>query len=334
MTLKELYAPSLGRNVKFGRRIPTAVAPHLKLRNYLRATLPSAPSSLDLSSPALPSLRNVDQNDVLGDCVIAGANHILGVLTGNAGALYQTTAAQILSEYGAIGGYVPGNPATDNGCNMTTALNWFTQNPMADGTKLTAWLGVDATNVAELQAAMFLFENLYFGMALPDAWVNPMPSSDGFTWDVAGKADPNNGHCVMGFGYDTTGVKIDSWALFGTLTYKAIAEYAVAATGGELYVMLSSDVLLRGAQKAPNGVAWTDLITDWDSIGGSVAVPAAPTPAPAPSPAPTPVPAVSVSLAQVEAWLAAGINSGLPLQTRSQAIALANAQLSKNWPKS
>lgn len=333
MALKEIFAPHLGHTVRFGRQIPQVIAPHMKLKNYLRASLPSAPSTLDLSGPALASLRNVDQNDVLGNCVIAAINHILGVWTGNGGSLYQTTAAQILAEYSAIGGYVPGDPSTDQGCNMQTALNWIISNPMADGTKLTAWLGVDATNVNELRAALWLFENLDFGMALPDAWINPFPSADGFLWNTAGKADPNNGHSVMGYGYDATSVKIDSWALFGGLTYDAIAEYAVANTGGELYVLLSTDVLIRGQQKAPSGVAWGDLITDWDSIGGHVpAVTPAPAPAPAPSPAPTP--AMSVSLAQVEAWLAAGINSGMALQTRSQAIKLANAQLSKNWPKS
>ena len=72
---------------------------------------------------------------------------------------------------------------------------------------------------------MWLFENLYFGLELPDAWINPMPDAPGFVWDAAGPADPQNGHCVVGVGYTAQGITIDSWGMTGLLTDKAIAKY-------------------------------------------------------------------------------------------------------------
>ena len=290
MPLKQLFAPHLNRTVKMGRRRPVARGPRLFLKNYLRlAKLPPPPPSQDYSRAARPVLSNVYLNDQLGDCVIAGGYHVVGVETGNADDLFTATDQQITADYSAIGGYVPGDANTDNGCDEATALNYWTERGFADGTKLLGWLAVDPTDRQEVAAALYLFENLFFGMELPDAWVNPMPSGSGFTWDVAGASDPANGHCVIGAGYNPDGVTIDTWGLLGTLTWNAIAQYCAAANNGELYVMLTPDQLEKGQSKAPNGVDWADLVKDFNSIGGHVAAPPPRPPAPRP-PAPKPTP--------------------------------------------
>jgi hypothetical protein len=325
MTLKRIHAPHLGRDVVFGRK-RSPHAPHMRLRDYM-AKLPTYPGSADFTAKGAPSLSQMFGNDALGDCVIAGANHIFGVETGNAGNCVVTPEAQIVKEYSAIGGYVPGDPSTDQGCDLVTALNYYVKSG-----QLLAWLAVDGANFAEVQAALWLFENLYFGMELPDAWVNPMPSGPGFTWGVAGPQDGNNGHCVPGAAYDSTGVTIDTWAMLGKITPEAIAEYATAKNGGELFVMLSPLQLPKGQAKAPNGVAWSDILADFNAMGGTVAVPS-----PAPSPSPTPAPAGTVvTLSLTQGWTAAGINAAPDeLMTKEQAITAANvAGLAANWPVS
>ena len=47
------------------------------------------------------------------------------------------------------------------------------------------------------------------------------------TWDVAGRPDPNNGHCVVGCGYAASGVLIDAY--YGA--WPAIATGARLADG-------------------------------------------------------------------------------------------------------
>lgn len=337
--------------VRFGRKRPIAVGPHFRLRNYLRASLPPPPTSVRYAAKASSVLTNVYGNDTLGDCVIAGGYHVVGVETGNAGSLFTASNAQILADYGAIGGYVPGDASTDNGCDEPTALNYWTQHGFANGTKLLGWLAVDATNPTELQQALYLFENLYFGIELPDAWVNPFPSGPGFTWDV-GAPDPANGHCVIGYGYGASGIDIDSWGLVdpttgvgGTLTYAAIAALCTPQANGAVYVMCSPDQLAKGATKAPNGVAWADLITDFDAMGGNVPVPA-PAPSPAPSPSPTPAPnptpnptpgpspTPTATLATAQGLAVSALARGPVLMTRSMAEALAKNGLAAGWPKS
>jgi hypothetical protein len=339
MPIKTITTPR--GTVRFGRKRPVALGPHFRLRNYLRATIAPPPVAVDYSAPALSVLQNIYGNDTLGDCVIAGGYHVTGVETGNAGDLFTATQAQIIADYGAIGGYVPGDPSTDNGCDEPTALNYWTQTGFANGTKLLGWLAVDGTNAAELMQALYLFENLYFGIELPDAWVSPMPSGPGFVWDVAGDPDPQNGHCVIGYKYNASGIGIDSWGLVdgngngGTLTFPAIAQYCVQSAGGAVYVLLSPDQLAKGQAKAPNGVAWTDLIADFDSMGGSVSPAPTPAPAPSPGPAPAPTPPGSlVTLAQAQAMAASGIASGHRILTRGQAQSLAAAGLAQNWPSS
>lgn len=291
MSLKEVFATHLGHVVKLGGRKPSDPArKHLKLAHYLKAAaLPAPPATCDYSAKAV-SLQNIYMNDQLGDCVIAGGYHVTGVETGNAGDGFVATDAQIVSDYSAIAGYVPGNPATDNGTDLPTAMDWWSKNQFADGTKLTAYVAVDATNQTEVMQALFLFEHVYIGMALPDAWVNPFPSGNGFVWDD-GPPDPNNGHCVMAVGYNAQGLQIDSWGLIGTLTWAAVAHLCSAAGQGELFVMLTPDQLAKGQSVAPNGVAWADLVADFDAMGGNVPAPA---PAPQPVPPPAPVPPAPV----------------------------------------
>ena len=349
--LKRVSCPSLGRMIAFGRRHPVALGPRLKMSRYLLGSLPAPPASCDWTAAALEALRQMYGNDVLGDCVIAAGYHIEGVETGNAGDMFIATEAQIEKDYGAIGGYVPGDPSTDQGCDEVTAMNWWAANGFADKVKPLGWISVDPTNKTEVMQALYLFENCMFGIDLPDAWVNPMPSASGFTWDAAGSPDPENGHGFNGAGYDSAGVKICTWGMLGKITWAAIAKYAAQSADGQLLVLITPAQLAKGMAKAPNGIDWTSLIADFDALGGNVPVPA-PAPAPTPpaptppaptppSPAPTPptptppapVP-TAVTLAQATSWAIAGLAPLHSVITRSVAEAAVTAALKKRWPAS
>jgi len=290
------------QQLKLGRTRPVSGATKLRLKDYL-GTLPSVPSSCSYTAKAANALSNIYLNDQLGDCVIAGGYHIVGVETGNAtGNPFIASTQQITKDYSAIGGYVPGNPSTDQGCNEETAMNYWQSHGFADGTKLAGWLAVDATNQQEVMQAMYLFENLLFGIELPDAWVDPMPSTSGFVWGNA-QPDPENGHCVIGVGYNSQGVQIDSWGMIGTITWAAISHLCSPAGGGGLYVLLTPDQIAKGQQVAPNSVSWSSLITDFNALGGSVPVPA---------PAPVPVPTSTVTLQQASEWATKGLQQNWP----------------------
>lgn len=270
--------PRLGRKrpkpPKLGER-------RLHLRDYLsRATLPAPPASVDYSPKAAASLSNVYDNDTLGCCVIAGFYHVLGVASGNAsGTPFVATSDQIIADYEAIGGYKPGDPSSDQGCDEVTALNFWRDTGCCDGSKLAGYALVDQSNLVELQTALWLFGNLYYGFELPDAWIQPFPSSASFTWDVEGTPNPNNGHCVMSASYAGSTFGVDTWGLYGQLTGSAIAEYGAPGNGGSVYVLLTPDWLASGQVVCPSGVDWSTLQDDLAALAppaSSVMVPPAP----------------------------------------------------------
>lgn len=324
--MKEVFAPHLGHNVKLGRLPRPPGGRRIHLSDFIsHAALPSIPASCDFSPKAAVPLADVYENDALGDCVVAGGNHLVGVWTGNAGGTpFHATSAQIIADYSAIGGYKPGDPSTDQGCNEETAFSYWTKHGFANGTKLLGAISINASSRSDVMAACFLFENLFFGIGLPDAWIDPFPSASGFTWGVNGAADPNNGHCIVSPGaFGPAGAKIDSWGLIGTITWDAIAAYCGPSAGGELYALLTADMVAKGQAKAPNGLAWADLVAAFDALGGNVPVPS-PTPAP---------PASFPTAAQVEAWAKSGI-AGMYKQGMSlkQAEACASSGVAAHWP--
>lgn len=273
MPIKSIKLPE--KSVKLGRKRPVARGPRLSLHNYLKRAMPAPPPSCDYSASAAAALSKVYENDKLGDCVIAGMAHVVGVLTGGAGPnpfLYSDE--QITTLYSAIGGYVPGDESTDNGCDEQTALAYWENNGAPSGShKIAGWMAVNPADPTEYRTALWLFENLYFGFEMPDAWINPFPAASGFTWHMAGHPDPENGHCVAGVGYSSEGVAISTWGMTGWIADAAIAKYCSHTVHGELYTVVSQDGINKATEKAPSGFDWSQLVADFDSMGGSVGPP-------------------------------------------------------------
>lgn len=330
--MKLVHAPHLNQSIVVGgRKRPVSYNRRKRLCTVLRASLPSPPASTNYETPAMTALRQMYLNDKLGCCVCAGRGHRIGVLTANSLVPFVYSDAQILTEYERIGKYNPADPSTDQGCDMATAADDGVSHGYADGSKDLGWVDVDATNKTEVMQAIDLFEDGDIGFELPDAWLQSMPSGNDFVWDVAGDPNPENGHCVQIVDYDTVkGVRISTWGLLGWLTWPALAKYGAKSAYGEVIIHINPDQMIKASQKAPNGVAWTELISDFDSMGGHVT---APTPAPVTPPAP--VPSLGVTQAQAEAAVDAALSKSTPVMTRAMAKKAANSGLSTivTWSK-
>ncbi len=162
-------------------------------------------------------------------------------------------------------------PANDLGCDEVFALNLWAHDGFAPAYanphKIVAWVEVDASNRKEVMAALWLFEGLMSGVELPDAWINPPPSGDGFTFDVAGDAVPTNGHCMTHFSWDAETIGCATWGMYGRITYAALARYMTSLNGGALCAAISQDALIRATGKAPNGFDAPQLLADARRIG-------------------------------------------------------------------
>ena len=75
-------------------------------------------------------------------------------------------------------------------------------------------------------------------------------------WAISRRQGPQlkgPGHGFAGYGYNSRGVFIDTWGMFGTLTYRAVAEAGAASAGGNVFCALSPDWFNRPTGLAPSG---------------------------------------------------------------------------------
>jgi hypothetical protein len=260
-----------GGSVRLGRNRPK---PHVRrmLARY-KLALPTAPTSVDYHSN-VAALTNVLANDSLGDCTAAGACHIVEAATAVAGSPVTMSAADAVRFYELSTGYNPDNPASDQGGDEVTVLNAWRDHGL-DGKSthaIAGYVSLDTGNAEEIKAAMATFGPcLYFGLELADTWANN--PNNGFVWDVGAPPDPDDGHCVVGVGYDDLGVQIDSWGLIGTITWAAIAQFCSEAAEGNLFAVLTKEVISKARATAPDGLDWDALVADFDGLGGTVAQP-------------------------------------------------------------
>jgi hypothetical protein len=266
-----------------GRRVPRREhALKLSARHYglNLQQWPATPARTNYgTAPAAQAcLADILGNDQLGDCTEADQYHRQAIRQAAAGAaVFHPTLDQVVSTYSRDGGYVVGQPSTDQGCDETTVLgNHASQGIIsaADGTvdRSAGFLLVDATNDALVRACCTMFVGANVCMGLPDAWVSPFPASPGWTWDVAGDSNPQNGHAfTLADQTDGDYYECWSWAMPFMLTKAALQRYATTDGGGGLYVEVDRDILVAASQQAPDALDWTQLLQDFQDAGGTAA---------------------------------------------------------------
>jgi len=264
-----------GRLLHFGRR--PFVAPKMMMRfgDYQKLSFPTAPKTFDYWTPeAEAALRNPYLNTQYGCCVIAWMAHAIAVFMANAGMQPQVFSdAQIVAMYGAIGGFDPADPSTDQGCDENTALDyWLASGFVSPEHKIEGAISVDATNDVEVAGAAWVLENLMYGVGLPDHWVSMMSSlKDGDVWDVAGPANPQNGHCFGSTGRLPNGnYQINSWGFKLQITPAANAKYATPRAGGQLFSVLTKESFNRATSRAGNGLDAAAIVADFVGMGGRI----------------------------------------------------------------
>lgn len=273
--MKTLTHPITGRRVMLGRKRPSPqlLDRRLSFDRYVPSTLPKAPAGpLKRDALLMAVVRQMYGNDTAGDCTIAGKAKLIGAFTGlaNPPAVIFDTAT-VLAEYSRLTKppYDPADPSTDTGLDEMTVLDdWRTSDKSCLGAhNIAAVMSVDASNVEHMKLAVYLFGNGYLGLELPDAYVSPIPSANGFTWGVAGESDPENGHCIVAIDYTQAGLIVLTWGLWGVLTWDACAKYLAASDGGEFHVVLSHEIINRASAKAPSAFDFAQLQADLPQVG-------------------------------------------------------------------
>lgn len=279
---KTVYMPHLNHEV----RVNGCRVAHLNVRHPLTMrhvaphldtlVVPNQTSFSQTRSEAFDRmLSQVFLNNKLGDCVIAARARRIGLLTGNAkGTPCVYTDQDIITEYERVGGYKPGDPTSDNGCDPTVSADDGVKLGYIDGSKDLGWVAVNASNWHEVMVANFITNGACdLSMALPDAWIgNQTPRMNGDIWDVAGEPNLENGHNVAVVDHDAQkGLLVDTWGLLVWVTPAAVAKYGAQSSNGMLIAHVNRDAIMTSAQRAPNGFDWTTMLGYFDAeLGGRV----------------------------------------------------------------
>lgn len=266
-----------------GRKRPaqtTATHPHLfkSARRYLTgAALPTPPVAFSYATPWSAALADVLANDSLGNCTAAGACHLVDSWTQSAGVPVVLTAAQAIAFYSATTGYVPGDPSTDQGGDEVTVCTYWQQHGLdGNGTHAIAgWITADPSDFPLLCQLLYLFEGAYTGLELDASW--PSSTQMDSVWS-GGTPSPEDGHCIVFVGVNGDQVEIDTWGLRVWMPSATVAKYFAASAGGNIFIPLSADIVSRAQGRAPTGIDWAALVSDFDGLGGTVAPPPTSTP--------------------------------------------------------
>lgn len=251
------------RGFRLGKHRPKEDPRTLRLARYIDVKavqgLPAYPGTYDLS-PAVPDWP-VYLNDRLGDCAIAAPAHLIEGWTANVGSLVKLVDDDVLRAYEAVGGYRPGNPSTDNGCNMLDVLNYWRKTGIG-GRTIQAFAAVDLKNHSEVKAALWLFGGIYLGLGLPVS----AQAQVGKRWtaptSTRGNGAPYSwgGHAVNLVAHNRAGSTSITWGLKQPMTWGFMDAYA-----DEGFVAFSSD-WLSATGKSPQGFDSAALLADLQRV--------------------------------------------------------------------
>ena len=208
------------------------------------------PDAVDWYS-RLPEDWGLMGNDQIGDCTAAAIGHAIEQWTAYTDpAPVVMSTPQVVAAYSAFSGYVPSDPATDQGSTCLTALQYWrtagVQTPDGGPDTLTAFARL--RTVDEVRRAIATFGNAYAGVALP------LSAQTEEVWSATSDAPGSwGGHCVPLVGYNAIGPVCVTWGALKQMTWAWWTTYSE-----EAYALLSPD-WLRATGADPAGVDWARL---------------------------------------------------------------------------
>jgi hypothetical protein len=202
-------------------------------------------------------------NDSLGCCVISAKQHKVRLWdvegTGSDTVTFSDTTT--VKNYTTFGNYQPGNPDSDQGCDMVTAAHLeLTHGTLDDAGKRHKpgiVLQLQPGNWEQLLYAIYLFDGVELGVlvtpGMQEAFANQQP------WDLPqfNLAYVEGGHCVLATNRSGGLPEVISWGEPQPLT-KAL--YTAPGFNTVTLCYASREKLRNG--KDLEGLSWSDMRSD------------------------------------------------------------------------
>ncbi|HEV2353215.1 MAG TPA: hypothetical protein VGR89_03185 [Puia sp.] len=203
--------------------------------------------------------------DGIGDCTFAEATHDTLAQSIYAGDVPVTIPnSSLLTGYHAVGGYVLGEPSTDNGCVIQQVLSYRRKTGLLDSNgnlhKILAFGQLkNLDNFAMVKTALYIFGSIDIGVNFPSAAMTQF--DEGLPWAPVRGDSIEGGHCVCVQRFDPTVsdgyIKVVTWG----------QEQAVRLSWWDAYVeeawcIITQDWLSTVSDETLNGLDLAQLNTD------------------------------------------------------------------------
>jgi len=250
--------PASRAALKLGKKPARAGAVRLRLADYLdAAALPPLPPVFGHESLIAPRAWGMFGNDRYGDCVFAGAAHETMLLAREAGNSVVFSEAAVLSDYAAVTGFDPGEPASDQGADVQQAASYRRRTGILDAAGkrhcIAAYLALEPANLTHIYLAAYLFGAVGVGLELPSSAIDQFRR--GKPWTVVAGSPDEGGHYVPIVGRRAAGLDIVTWGAVQVMTEDFLHRYC-----DEAVAYVSQECLVD--QKSPEGFGYADLIAD------------------------------------------------------------------------
>jgi len=234
-----------------GKQTPRIDKRTLKLAKYVSIHL-EYPEKVDYSSGIQE--WGMMLNDKIGCCTIAGPAHL--IMSWTCGKVI-IPDEEILKTYQWFTYYDPISGRNDTGCNMLDVHNYWNNIGIA-GRKSGAYASV-GMNEADIKTALYLFNGLNIGVALPDSAETQF--MQGKPWKIVKHAQLSGGHCIALVPiYDTKYYYGVTWGKLVQIEKTWLEKYMMDNREGEAYAVISEDYITGG--KTKQGFDMDTLIND------------------------------------------------------------------------
>lgn len=262
--------------MKFGRRAPVhnlrTMRSALALARALSplGTPPAASDDYVVATEkalaALPASLSggrwgVFLNDRLGDCVCADSCHQVMLHTANAGKMIIPTEQDCLSLYEAVGGYVPGDASTDQGCSEVAMCHYLETTGLA-GQKSAGSGALDPASLDSIRWSVQLFGAARLGIMVTQSMMDDFSAARPWT---ALSGSVLGGHDVPVVRYDSDGVDVVTWGTLQRVSWSLMADSNFL---DEAHAEVWPD-FLSAAGTAPNGFDLPALLKDLQAVASS-----------------------------------------------------------------
>jgi hypothetical protein len=225
---------------------PLGPAPAVS-NDYVSAVLKQAPAGFGMYL-----------NDKLGCCVAADSCHSLMVRTANSGTIVIPTDDDCLAIYETVGGYIPSDPSTDQGCDETAMCQYLETTGLC-GQKASGTAMVDPANLDHLKWTVQLFGTCRLGITVTDDMQTAF--GNGQPWDAfTGKVD--GGHDVPIIKFDAQYAYVVTWGALQPVSWSLLAQSQFLQ---EAHAELWPD-FIASTGSAPNGFDLASLQADLKAV--------------------------------------------------------------------